>query len=99
MATMRAMQITKPGGRFEKTERPIPEPGPREVRIRVEACGMCHSDVFVKSGQFPGLTLPRIPGHEAAGRVDAVGGEVRDWKPGQRVGVGWHGGHCGQCAS
>ncbi len=58
---------------------------------------MCHSDVFVKSGQFPGLTLPRIPGHEVAGHVDAVGAEVRGWKPGQRVGVGWYGGHCGQC--
>ncbi len=97
MSTMRAMQITKPGGSFQKVERPVPRPGPREVRIRVEACGMCHSDVFVKSGQFPGLALPRIPGHEIAGRIDAVGAEATGWKPEQRVGVGWHGGHCGHC--
>ncbi len=97
MSTMQAMQISKPGGRFEKVERPIPRPGPREIRIQVEACGMCHSDVFVKAGQFPGLTLPRIPGHEVAGRIDALGAEIAGWKAGQRVGVGWYGGHCGQC--
>jgi D-arabinose 1-dehydrogenase-like Zn-dependent alcohol dehydrogenase len=97
MAKMRAMVVSKAGGKFEKIERDIPSPGPREVRIRVEACGMCHSDVFVKSGQFPGLKLPRIPGHEIAGRIDAVGTEATDWKEGQRVGVGWYGGHCGLC--
>lgn len=95
--SMRVMQITKPGGSFERTERPVPEPGPGQVRIRVEACGMCHSDVFVKSGQFPGLELPRVPGHEVAGRIDALGESVTGWKNGQRVGVGWYGGHCGAC--
>jgi D-arabinose 1-dehydrogenase-like Zn-dependent alcohol dehydrogenase len=99
MAKMRAAVIAKPGGAFEMVEREIPAPGPREVRIRVEACGMCHSDVLVKSGQFPGLKLPRVPGHEIAGRIDAVGAEVTSWKPGQRVGVGWHGGHCFACAA
>jgi len=95
--TMRALQVSAPQGAFELVERPIPTPGPREVRIRVEACGMCHSDVFVKAGQFPGLVLPRIPGHEVAGRIDAVGAEVQLWKVGQRVGVGWYGGHCDEC--
>jgi alcohol dehydrogenase, propanol-preferring len=97
MPTMRAMQISKPGGSFEKVQRPVPEPGPREVRIRVEACGMCHSDAFVREGHYPSLRLPRIPGHEVAGRIDALGAEATGWKPGQRVGVGWYGGHCGQC--
>jgi D-arabinose 1-dehydrogenase-like Zn-dependent alcohol dehydrogenase len=73
---MRAMQISRPGGGFESVERPIPDPGDREVRIRVEACGMCHSDAIVKGGHFPGLSLPRIPGHEVAGRIDAVGSGV-----------------------
>jgi propanol-preferring alcohol dehydrogenase len=99
MAKMRAMVVSKAGGKFEKVEREIPTPGPREVRVRVEACGMCHSDAIVKGGRYPGLTLPRVPGHEIAGRIDAVGGEVKDWKEGQRVGVGWYGGHCGECAS
>lgn len=97
MPKMRAVQISKAGGSFELVERDIPTPGPRQVRIRVEACGMCHSDVFVKAGQFPGLALPRIPGHEIAGKIDAVGSAVASWKPGQRVGVGWHGGHCFEC--
>lgn len=97
MATMRAMQISKAGGRFEKVERSVPDPGPRAVRIKVEACGMCHSDAFVKAGHYPGLRLPRIPGHEVAGRIDAVGAEAQGWTRGQRVGVGWHGGHCGLC--
>lgn len=97
MPKMRAVQVSKPGAAFELVEREVPIPSARQVRIRVEACGMCHSDVFVKSGHFPGLTLPRIPGHEIAGRVDAVGSEVTRWKVGQRVGAGWHGGHCSQC--
>ena len=75
----------------------MPEPGPGQVRIKVEACGMCHSDAFVKGGQFPGLVLPRIPGHEIAGRVDSVGPNVASWKKGDRAGVGWHGGHCFEC--
>jgi propanol-preferring alcohol dehydrogenase len=97
MAKMRAAQIAKAGGKFEVVEREVPEPGPGQVRIKVEACGVCHSDMFVKSGGFPGLVLPRIPGHEIAGRVDRIGAGVTMWKEGDRVGVGWHGGHCFQC--
>jgi len=95
--TMRAMQIQESGGDFVPVEIPVPEPGAGEVRVKVEACGICHSDVFVKSGAWPGLELPRVPGHEVVGRVDAVGGEVVGFKPGDRVGVGWHGGHCFHC--
>lgn len=96
MALMKAVQVAKPGGDFELVERPIPEPERRQVRIKVEACGVCHSDVLVKEG-MPGLQYPRIPGHEVAGRIDAVGDDVPNWKVGQRVGVGWHGGHCFVC--
>jgi D-arabinose 1-dehydrogenase-like Zn-dependent alcohol dehydrogenase len=95
--TMKAAQISKPGGDWELVERDIPEPGRGQVRIKVEACGICHSDVFVKDGGWPGLQYPRVPGHEVAGRIEAVGGDVTEWKPGQRVGVGWHGGHCFVC--
>jgi D-arabinose 1-dehydrogenase-like Zn-dependent alcohol dehydrogenase len=94
---MKAVQISKPGGNFEIVERPIPQPGRGQVRIKVEACGICHSDALVKEGHWPGIQYPRVPGHEIAGRIDAVGAEVTLWKPGQRVGVGWHGGHCFQC--
>lgn len=94
---MKAIQVSKPGGNFELVERPIPEPGRNQVRIKVEACGICHSDVIVKEGGWPGLQYPRVPGHEIAGRIDAIGPDVTLWKPGQRVGVGWHGGHCFQC--
>jgi D-arabinose 1-dehydrogenase-like Zn-dependent alcohol dehydrogenase len=97
MALMKAVQVSKPGGRLELVERPIPEPGRGQVRIKVEACGICHSDVVVKDGLWPGLQYPRVPGHEIAGRVDAVGTDVANWKAGQRVGVGWHGGHCFTC--
>ena len=97
MERMKAAQISKPKGDFELVERPVPEPGETEVRIKVEACGVCHSDVLVKEGLWPGLRYPRIPGHEVAGRIDAVGSRVQGWKPGQRVGVGWHGGHCFHC--
>jgi propanol-preferring alcohol dehydrogenase len=97
MSTMRALQISRPDGPFELVQRPIPEPGAREIRIRVEACGICHSDAFVKTGLFPGLVLPRVPGHEVAGRVDKVGEQVTRLRVGDRVGVGWNGGHCGQC--
>ena len=99
MATMKAVQVSKAGAAFEVVERPIPEPDARWVRVEVEACGMCHSDVFVRSGAFPGMVLPRIPGHEIAGRIDAVGANVTAWKVGDRVGVGWHGGHCFECAA
>ena len=94
---MKAVQISKPGGDFEIVDRPIPEPGKGQVRIKVEACGICHSDALVKEGMWPGLQFPRVPGHEIAGRIDKVGAEVAKWKPGQRVGVGWHGGHCFIC--
>ncbi len=97
MPSMKAVQVGKPGGNFEVVERPIPEPGRMQVRIKVEACGICHSDVLVKQGLWPGIQYPRIPGHEIAGRIDAVGADVIQWKPGQRVGVGWHGGHCFIC--
>ncbi len=100
MPKMKAVQVSKPGGNFELVERNIPEPGRNQVRIKVEACGICHSDALVKEGHWPGLQYPRVPGHEIAGRVDAVGADVTNWKPGQRVGVGWHGGHdftCNAC--
>lgn len=97
MPLMKAVQISKPGGNFEIVERPIPQPGRNQVRIKVEACGICHSDALVKDGYWPGLQYPRVPGHEIAGRIDAVGADVTQWKPGQRVGVGWHGGHCFVC--
>jgi alcohol dehydrogenase, propanol-preferring len=97
MPMMKAVQATKAGQPFQTVEREIPEPGTGQVRIKVEACGICHSDAFVRSGGFPGMTLPRIPGHEIAGRVDAVGPHVTAWKKGDRVGVGWHGGHCFVC--
>jgi D-arabinose 1-dehydrogenase-like Zn-dependent alcohol dehydrogenase len=94
---MKAVQISKPGGNFEVVERPIPQPARGQVRIKVEACGICHSDALVKHGLWPGIQYPRVPGHEIAGRIDAVGPDVTLWKPGQRVGVGWHGGHCFEC--
>lgn len=97
MQKMRAVQVSKAGGTFEPVEREVPEPGPGQVRIKVEACGVCHSDAAVRGGAYPGLTLPRIPGHELAGHVDAVGPGVTAWKPGDRGGAGWHGGHCFQC--
>ncbi len=96
MATMKAVQVTRPGT-FELVEREVPEAGPGQVRVKVLACGVCHSDMFVRSGGFPGLVLPRVPGHEIAGVVDAVGAGVTAWEVGDRVGVGWHGGHCFQC--
>jgi len=97
MPSMKAVQISKAGGNFEIVERPIPQPGREQVRIKVEACGICHSDELVKEGYWPGIQYPRVPGHEIAGRIDAIGPDVTLWKPGQRVGVGWHGGHCFEC--
>ena len=90
---MTVAQISKPGGDFELVERDIPEPGPGQVRVKVEACGICHSDELVKEGFWPGLQYPRVPGHEIAGSVDAPGAGVTTWKKSDRVGVGWHGGH------
>lgn len=98
MATMRAMQFSRKDGPLELVERPIPEPGTRQVRIKVSACGICHSDALTKHALWPGLTYPRVPGHEVLGTIDAVGKEVPSrWSVGQRVGVGWHGWHCGYC--
>ena len=97
MPQMTAVQIRSPGGPFEVIKREIPAPGQNQIRIRVQACGICHSDMFVKEGYWPGLQYPRVTGHEVAGIVDEVGPGVTAWKKGQRVGVGWHGGHCGQC--
>lgn len=99
MPRMRAVQVKGANGPFELVERNIPEPPPRHVRIRVQACGVCHSDSFTKIGAFPGIQYPRVPGHEVVGILDAVGTDVPDWQAGQRVGVGWHGGHCGHCRS
>jgi D-arabinose 1-dehydrogenase-like Zn-dependent alcohol dehydrogenase len=96
-ARMKVAQVAAPGAPLEIAERPVPEPGPGHVRIRVEACGICHSDALIKDGTFPGLRYPAVPGHEVAGVVDAVGPGVEIWRPGQRVGVGWFGGHCGRC--
>src|SRR5450432_1500602 len=98
MSTMRAVQISRRGGPFELVERPIPTPGPGTVRVRVEACGVCHSDALVKEGPMP-IAYPRVPGHEVAGVVDAVGAGVTGWTVGQRAGVGWNGGFCGACAA
>jgi len=95
--TMRAAVVPEAGGEFEMVEREVPDPGPNEVRVAVEACGICHSDAFVKEGTFPGVSYPRVPGHEIAGRIDAVGDDVSAWEAGDRVGAGWHGGHCFTC--
>lgn len=96
---MRAVQVAAAGGAFELVQREVPEPGRAQVRIKVEACGICHSDSFTKMGAFPGIQFPRVPGHEVVGVIDAVGAGVPEWQPGQRVGVGWHGSHCGYCDS
>ncbi|WGK64143.1 alcohol dehydrogenase [Croceiramulus getboli] len=94
---MKAVQIAKAGGDFEIVDREIPKPGSKEVLIKVEACGICHSDNFVKVGAMPGIEYPRVPGHEVVGTIEEVGNEVNNWAKGQRVGVGWHGGHCFEC--
>jgi D-arabinose 1-dehydrogenase-like Zn-dependent alcohol dehydrogenase len=99
MSKMRVVQMSRPNGALELVEREIPQPGPGSVRLEVEACGICHSDSFTKEGVWPGIQYPRVPGHEIAGIIDAVGTGVARWIQGQRVGVGWHGGHCGYCDS
>jgi D-arabinose 1-dehydrogenase-like Zn-dependent alcohol dehydrogenase len=99
MAKMKVAQVPKAGADFQIVERDIPEAGPGHVRIRVQACGICHSDVLTKDGGWPGLVYPRVPGHEVAGVIDEVGSGVTQWRRGQRVGVGWHGGQDGTCAS
>ena len=97
MSNMRVVQVNQPKGPFELVERQIPEPTAGRVRIKVEACGICHSDSLTKEGILPGIEYPRVPGHEVAGVIDAVGAGVSGWTEGQRVGVGWHGGYCGHC--
>jgi D-arabinose 1-dehydrogenase-like Zn-dependent alcohol dehydrogenase len=97
MASMRVAQVSSPKGPFEIVERPIPEPGAGAVRIKVQACGICHSDSMTKDGLYPGIQFPRVPGHEVAGVIDAIGPGVLGWETGQRVGVGWNGGYCGYC--
>jgi len=99
VAPMKAAQISKAGGDFEIVEREIPKPGAGHVLIKVQACGVCHSDVLTKEGAWPGIQYPRVPGHEVAGAIDEVGAGVTAWKKGQRVGVGWHGGQDGTCRS
>jgi D-arabinose 1-dehydrogenase-like Zn-dependent alcohol dehydrogenase len=99
MPKMRAVQVPDAKQPFQLVEREIPEPAAGMVRIRVQACGICHSDVYAKEGSRPGITYPRVPGHEIAGVIDAIGAGVAGWETGQRVGVGWHGGHCGYCNS
>jgi len=94
---MRSVQVSKPNAPLEIVEKDIPEPGTRQVRIKVQACGICHSDSVTKEGLFPDIEYPKAPGHEVVGIIDKVGSEVSEWKTGQRVGVGWHGGHCFRC--
>jgi D-arabinose 1-dehydrogenase-like Zn-dependent alcohol dehydrogenase len=97
IAPMKAAQISKPGADFEIVEREMPQPTAGQVRIKVQACGVCHSDVFTKEGWWPGIEYPRVPGHEVAGVIDEIGAGITEWKKGQRVGVGWHGGQDNTC--
>ena len=99
MALMKAVQVNAPGGDFVMVQREIPEPGDREVLIKVEACGICHGDAAAKQGQFPGVTYPRVPGHEVVGVIEKCGTEVAGWEKGTRVGVGWSGGACMKCSA
>jgi D-arabinose 1-dehydrogenase-like Zn-dependent alcohol dehydrogenase len=97
---MRSVQVSKPNGDFEVVEKnTLPEPNEGQVRIKVQACGICHGDSITKQGLFPGIQYPRVPGHEIAGIIDEIGKNVSNWQRGQRVAVGWHGGHCGECVS
>ena len=96
---MRSVQVSKPNGPLEIVEREIPEPSSPQVRIKIQACGICHGDSVTREGIFPGIQYPRVPGQEIAGVIDALGKDVTKWKTGQRVAVGWHGGHCGYCES
>jgi D-arabinose 1-dehydrogenase-like Zn-dependent alcohol dehydrogenase len=97
MAKMRVAQVPRRNGSFELVERDIPEPFAGQVRIKVQACGICHSDSVTKEGLFPNIQYPRVPGHEVIGTIDAIGSGIVGWAVGQRVGVGWHGGNCGYC--
>jgi D-arabinose 1-dehydrogenase-like Zn-dependent alcohol dehydrogenase len=97
MKKMTVAQATKPGAPFDLVERDVPQPGPGQVRIRVLACGICHSDKYVRDSLWPGIQYPRVPGHEVAGVIDELGPNVTSWEKGQPVGIGWHGGHCNRC--
>ncbi len=97
MPRMKVVQVSRPNGPLELLERDIPAPAARQVRIKVQACGICHSDMLTVTGALPGIAYPRVPGHEVVGLIDALGADVPDWQVGMRVGVGWHGGHCGHC--
>ena len=97
MSLMKAVQVSAPGAEFELVQKEIPEPNETEVRIKVEACGICHGDAVVKEGRFPGISYPRVPGHEVVGKIDKLGSKVTAWQTGQRVGVGWYGGPCLKC--
>src|SRR5260370_23903200 len=99
MAKNLVAQVSKAGGDFELVEREMPVPGAGEVRIKVKACGVCESDSGTKFGAFPFITYPRVPGHEVGGVIDEIGAGVTEWKKGDRVGTGWHGGHCFVCES
>lgn len=99
LGTMKVAQIAEPGGEFQLVEREIPKPGVGQVRIKVEACGVCHSDALTKDGTWPGIQYPRVPGHEVSGIIDEIGGDASAWKKGRRVGVGWHGGQDNTCLS
>src|SRR3974390_10050 len=98
VATMKVAQVSRPGADFQIVDREIPTPDAGHVRIKVQACGVCHSDVLTKEGLLPGIQYPRVPGHEVVGTIDEVGTGVSEWKKGQRVGVGWHGGHDNTCS-
>ncbi|HSF08052.1 MAG TPA: alcohol dehydrogenase catalytic domain-containing protein, partial [Nitrospirales bacterium] len=97
MKKMKAVEVRQAKGSLQLVEREVPNPGSGQVLVKVQACGICHSDVFTKEGLWPGLEYPRIPGHEIAGIIEEMGSGVEGWKQGQRIGVGWHGGHCGHC--
>src|SRR5437867_1290548 len=99
MKTMRVVQVPRAKAVFEIVERNIPDPAAAQVRVKVQACGVCHSDSITKEGNWPAMQYPRVPGHEIAGVVDEIGSDVKGWKAGDRVGIGWHGGHCGYCDS
>ena len=99
MSKMKSVQVSNPNAGLEVVERDVPEPKQGQVRIKVQACGVCHSDMFTVVGAYPGIQYPRVPGHEVVGLIDSVGTDVPEWKKGTRVGVGWHGGHCGHCSS
>lgn len=97
MSKIRAVQVSSPGGPFEMVERDLREPGSGSVRIKIHACGICHSDTLAREGTFPGVHYPLVPGHEVVGVIDALGPGVAGWSAGERVGIGWHGGYCGYC--